>query len=114
MNTEMENPLERLDPLVFGEIASAPLADATRRVMHEQQTGAPALEPSYPSPTLHIHPTRSPHRPRTLPPLVPSHSPALTPRDSTTGTLAAARESWRPGEQARRTLSRWGPRPSAF
>ena len=44
MNTEMENPLERLDPLVFGEIASAPLADATRRVMHEQQTACAARE----------------------------------------------------------------------
>ena len=44
MNTELENPSERLDPLVVGVFASAPLTDATRRVLLEQQTACAAVE----------------------------------------------------------------------
>lgn len=44
MDTELENPSERLDPLVIGVFASAPLTDATRRVLLEQQTACAAVE----------------------------------------------------------------------
>ena len=44
MNTELENPSEQLDPLVVGVFASAPLTDATRRVLLEQQTACAAVE----------------------------------------------------------------------
>ena len=44
MDTELENPSERLDPLVLGVYASAPLTDVTRRALLEQQTARAAGE----------------------------------------------------------------------
>ena len=44
MNTELENPSERLDPLVLGVSASAPLTDVTIRVLLDQQTACAAVE----------------------------------------------------------------------
>ena len=44
MDTELENPSERLDPLVLGVSASAPLTDVTRRVLLDQQTACAAVE----------------------------------------------------------------------
>ena len=44
MDTELEHPSERLDPLVLGVLASAPLADATRRALLAQQTACAAVE----------------------------------------------------------------------
>ena len=44
MDTEVEEPAEQLDPLVLGCFGSAPLADATRRVLLEQQTAFASLE----------------------------------------------------------------------
>jgi hypothetical protein len=44
MDTELKPPSERLDPLVLGVSASAPLADATRRALLAQQTACAAVE----------------------------------------------------------------------
>ena len=44
MDTKLKHPSERLDPLVLGVSASAPLADATRRALLAQQTACAAVE----------------------------------------------------------------------